>query len=298
MPPGQTADFVRTVARQRGAAAGPHDSVLQLAPQGQPLRQGRTDRAQLYLCGDVIVKLHPVGTDPALLSSRLHSITRPGMDRFWIQPVDAPPTPAPNGRLATLWPQVATLALTDQPPWTHLGHLLAGLHRAPTAGTPLPPAGTPSRLARSIDYLRTHPPGALAWLADVGDDITRRLQEPHRTTMIHGDLHLGQLGRPSGGQWKLLDPDDTGSGDPAWDLARPAGLWAAGLLDDTSWAALLAAYRDAGGPAVPATGSPWTDLDLPARAAILTATAQALRTPGHPDTTRTLIDACRRIRDR
>jgi predicted trehalose synthase len=44
-------------------------------------------------------------------------------------------------------------------------------------------------------------------------------------TLVHGDWHLGQLGR-RGEHWVLIDVDDLGVGDPAWDLARPAGFWA------------------------------------------------------------------------
>jgi hypothetical protein len=50
--------------------------------------------------------------------------------------------------------------------------------------------------------------------------------------------------------------DDLGVGDPAWDLARPAGFWAAGLIPDDDWAAFLQSFRDAEGPAVP-PGDPW-----------------------------------------
>ena len=48
-------------------------------------------------------------------------------------------------------------------------------------------------------------------------------------TLVHGDWHLGQLARVDA-EWRLLDIDDVGLGDPAWDLGRPAGFWAAGLL--------------------------------------------------------------------
>jgi aminoglycoside phosphotransferase (APT) family kinase protein len=90
-------------------------------------------------------------------------------------------------------------------------------------------------------------------------------------TLVHGDFHLGQLGRRAG-PWVLLDVDDLGAGDPAWDLARPAGFWAAGLIPDDDWAAFVDSYRDAGGAALPA-GDPWPVLDPFARAAVVQAAA-------------------------
>jgi aminoglycoside phosphotransferase (APT) family kinase protein len=104
---------------------------------------------------------------------------------------------------------------------------------------------------------------------------------------VHGDWHLGQLGRRSvNAPWILIDVDDLGVGDPAWDLARPAGFWAAGLIPDDDWAAFLRSYRDAGGPAVP-HGDPWPVLDPFARAAVIQAAAN------HPDDE--LLAACERM---
>ncbi|MDT3399941.1 phosphotransferase, partial [Streptomyces sp. B1866] len=100
--------------------------------------------------------------------------------------------------------------------------------------------------------------------------------------LCHGDFHLGQLvrlGREPDGtpRWLLIDVDDLGAGDPAWDLARPAAWYAAGLLPGGDWDRFLGAYRAAGGTAAGPPGTdPWPFLDVPARALTVQTAALAL----------------------
>ncbi|WP_435897174.1 phosphotransferase family protein [Streptomyces parvus] len=125
---------------------------------------------------------------------------------------------------------------------------------------------------------------------------------PGADALCHGDLHLGQLVRHPApdGPWLLIDMDDAGVGDPAWDLGRPAAWYAAGLLAPEDWSTFLDAYRAAGGPAVPADGDPWPALDVPARALTVQTAAVALakcateqRDPdGHEQL---MIESCARI---
>jgi aminoglycoside phosphotransferase (APT) family kinase protein len=112
---------------------------------------------------------------------------------------------------------------------------------------------------------------------------------------VHGDWHLGQLGRhgPTT-RWHLIDIDDVGIGDPVWDLARPAGFWAAGLVTDDDWAAFLDAYRRRG-PALP-DGEPWRVLEPFARAAVVHAAASGLAAGDTDDAQQALEDACARMR--
>ncbi|PRC46825.1 aminoglycoside phosphotransferase, partial [Mycobacterium sp. ITM-2017-0098] len=109
------------------------------------------------------------------------------------------------------------------------------------------------------------------------------------------DFHLGQLGRrgPTA-HWQLIDIDDVGIGDPVWDLARPAGFWAAGLIPDDDWAAFLDGYR-CSGPALP-TGDPWPILEPFARAAVVHAAASGLVHGDADDAQLALEEACERMR--
>jgi aminoglycoside phosphotransferase (APT) family kinase protein len=235
--------------------------------------------AEIVVDGDVVYKLHRPGTDPRALAIRL----RVAADtESLLDPLSTVPERI-GMRWRSRWPRVETVV--PQPecaPWAEAGRLLAQLHGEP-ATIRIPPHGWPHRLRRmlrSTDDVTVRRAAAelplVVWRAGSSD---------RPTTLVHGDWHLGQLGRQAG-PWVLIDVDDLGVGDPAWDLARPAGFWAAGLIPDDDWAAFLDAYRDAGGPAVPG-GDPWPVLEPFARAAVIQAAAH-----GRDDE---LIAACERM---
>jgi aminoglycoside phosphotransferase (APT) family kinase protein len=114
-------------------------------------------------------------------------------------------------------------------------------------------------------------------------------------TLVHGDFHLGQLGRAADDRLLLFDVDDLGAGDPAWDLARPAGFWASGLIPDADWKAFLTAYRRGAGPAVPAAGDPWPALEPHACAAVVQAAAAGSARAARDETQAALVAACARM---
>ncbi|MCW2903487.1 MAG: hypothetical protein JWO67_5752, partial [Streptosporangiaceae bacterium] len=106
--------------------------------------------------------------------------------------------------------------------------------------------------------------------------------------LVHGDWHLGQLIRTPAAGWRLIDLDDLGAGDPVWDLARPAALYAAGVLPPADWETFLGVYRSSGGRALPAEGDPWRRLNIPAQALAVQVAATCVVMAG--DETRPLDD--------
>ncbi|MFF3262291.1 phosphotransferase [Streptomyces sp. NPDC002932] len=221
---------------------------------------------------------------------------------------ERPARPSPyltelHGRPVTLWPygEPVDPGDPDAAPWEEAATLLARLHSTPLPAPGLPAPGLPApalpapalpvmrgpaKAALAVDRMRAARPGdpstgpvLAAWqrLPGWARDETPAPADRARF-LCHGDLHLGQLVRHPAprGRWLLIDVDDAGIGDATWDLARPAAWYAAGLLPPDVWFRFLGAYRAACGPALPADGDPWPELDVAARALTVQTAALAL----------------------
>jgi aminoglycoside phosphotransferase (APT) family kinase protein len=223
------------------------------------------------------------------------------------------------------WPAGAALGPddVDDVPWEDAAVLLARLHAPPAlaAATRIAQASMRSAVPRARPCRRLD--RALRRLEALDDPWAREVLRAYATlppwvrrsgvrpggtaTLIHGDWHLGQLLRPPGRPWRIIDIDDVGLGDPAWDLARPAAWFAAGLLAPQAWERLLRGYLAAGGSALGAGGGDvWAALDGPARALTVQYAAIALAergsggaagSGGEPadPTAMAFVDCCRRM---
>ncbi|MDF5758214.1 phosphotransferase [Spongiactinospora sp. TRM90649] len=251
--------------------------------------------------GTIVVKAHAPGMEAALLRPRVTASASARLGGVMLPPA-ATTVETVDGRLVTVWPAGRPVdpADPDAAPWEDAARLLAALHAVPASALPpLPAAGGPGRVAQMVARL-------------TGDDLEERavraaaasLPPPARVPagLTHGDWHMGQLVRhpPDGGAWVLIDVDDLGLGDQAWDLARPAAWFACGLLAPQIWHRFLAAYLEAGGPALAGLADPWERLDGPARALTVQLAAAAVATArreGRPvdEVEEMLLDACHRI---
>lgn len=294
----------------RAAAHAPGQAVCRACGQDGEVLAERSDGV-VVRHGRAVAKAHAAGTDRDGHRLRVAVAAHPLLAGVLLPPIPGPRV-EPDGRPVSAWPYGSPVdpADPDAAPWEEAGVLLARLHTVPPSALPGPlpdmrgPAKAAAAVARMIAAVGSRPaarPVLDAWhrLPDWARDAA---PAPRRPRLCHGDLHLGQLVRyPAGdGPWLLIDVDDLGLGDPAWDLARPAAWFAAGLLAPDVWNRFLTAYRAAGGPAVPPGGDPWARLDVPARALTVQTAAIALtkcaaqqRDPD--DLEQLMVDACARI---
>lgn len=271
-------------ATVRAVAHGPYRECACSAP---PAVLADRDDGTVVRHGPTVAKAHAPDADREQLAIRLAVAAHPALSGVLLAPLDVPGTEL-DGRAVTFWPYGTPVdpEVPDAAPWEEAGALLARLHAAPldTLPGPLPAMRGPHKAALALTRMRrTGPPQDLAahveraW-STLPPWTRAESRAPGPALLCHGDLHLGQLVRhpETDGAWLLIDVDDLGVGNPAWDLARPAAWYAAGLLAPEEWLRFIGAYRAAHGPAVPADGDPWPALDVPARALTVQTAAVAV----------------------
>ncbi|AUH44002.1 phosphotransferase [Streptomyces sp. CMB-StM0423] len=276
-----------------GGLVGPVDGrYVSRWPYGVTVAPGAPEAAPWREAGHLIARLHAVPADrlpgPLPPMSGPANAARATAALRATLTTPAPRTPADSGP-----PRDRARATAPPPP---APERVPAPDPAPAGQAAGPhPALAPDRTAAAV-VLRAWA-RLPAWARD-----DEPLAQP-RSLLCHGDLHLGQLVRHPApdGPWHLIDVDDLGLGEPAWDLARPAAGYATGLIPAADWAAFLAGYRAARGPAVAPGDDLWPpEVDVPARTLTVQLAARALVDAATgvrtlDDTDHDLLAACARI---
>ena len=250
-----------------------HDQLVTLWPAGTPLSRADPNRAPWRTAAGLLAGLHQIPPTPGLPAAAGPQRVTDSLNRLATASLGHG---ALTGAAATV-----RAAATTLPGWA-LGAETA--QRPPQSQRPSqsqrPPQGQrPVQGRRPIPSQRT---------------------APYRTALCHGDWHLGQLVEFAPLGWRMIDIDDLGVGDPAWDLGRPAAWYAAGLLSEEVWGQFLCAYLAAGGTAIAPDVDPWPRLEVPSRAITVQSAASAIvKAAGRggrlDEIGETLVACCRRI---
>ncbi|MEU5808414.1 phosphotransferase [Streptomyces sp. NPDC047718] len=306
------------------APAAPLPAALAAYATGEPaapyeLLADRED-GTVVRCGGIVAKAHAADSDCDDLAVRMRIAADRALAGVLLPPL-RPGADLLRGRPVSLWPYGAPVdpGLPEAAPWEAAARLLAALHQVPLDGLPgpLPPMRGPAKLSRALGRLsraasqglrghRFEPGLGPAVVRDAARTLPAWVRgtapAPPGGVLCHGDLHLGQLVRGGAADgWRLIDVDDLGVGTPAWDLARPAAWYAAGVLSADAWGRFLDAYRAAGGPAAGPPGrDPRPALDLAARALTVQTAALALARSAEnrrrlDDAERLMVESCARI---
>ena len=233
----------------------------------------------------IVYKLHRPGTDPRQLAARLRVAAA---SQALLSPLSVQPERA-GDRWRSIWPCVETVV--PQPeylPWAEAGGLLARLHREEPAGR-IPSHGWPQRLRRAMDALREQPDATVRRAAAALPDAVWRAGSPDRpATVVHGDFHLGQLGRAGRSPWRADRCRRSRRRRPGVG-PRPAGRILGGGPDPRSTTGRRSSTptETPTGPRYLA-GDPWPVLEPFARAAVVQAAA-------HHRDDELLLAACARM---
>ncbi|RZA26743.1 MAG: aminoglycoside phosphotransferase family protein [Proteobacteria bacterium] len=292
------------------------DNLLRLAKregwQGEVRTLSCRSERVLIGAGDVVMKAHAHFTNSQDLRARLNIVSMEPWNQVFLKPLRQDVFDLGDDRVATAWPLARVLDENQNTiPWEHAAWVLAKLHSIPIDKKAFSFEPPKSRAVTRVKL-------ALAQLRDVPEDdrdaVWRTIDDSQKTLdlsegadqpthWVHGDWHLGQIVDISFGSQpnlRLIDMEDMGIGNAAWDLARPAAFFAAGLLSAEDWHLFLDTYQNEGGRALPRGEDPWLTLDNPARSLVVQCAANAWikakeENRSFRDDEQLLIDACERI---
>jgi len=251
---------------------------------GGPVRQinqNSNRSSRIVYLENSVSKLHAQYSNVSEIEVRLNLISLDSLRSQFLQPLSRKPE-VREGRALTLWPYAKPLPADslEDVPWNDCAALIAALHKVE-----LEPqlvalgSGWLMRLSRSIEKLERMSASAersiILEAAQTLPLFSSASWTHHKQSYIHGDWHPGQVAYYEN-KLVFIDIDDVGIGNRMFDLAKPAAYFLAGLLPNHMWKEFSEGYQNSCNMSQENRDTFWSELELPARAAVIQSAITAL----------------------
>ncbi len=286
----------------------------------------KTSRSTVLQHDSVIAKCH-FAADNMMLSEKIRTIQEPDFQSIFLQPHRSSYHCQNDKFGISYWPEAERISpdkLTNAF-WSEIGALLAKLHSTPIKNSNLRfPTELFSnftqvneKIANSFAYCSVNPKHKKhlkkinqAWISILTHKNFHKVVKDIRLrpkVWSHGDFHLGQIvfikshGTTTA---RFIDFDTFCCSIPEWDLARPAALFAAGILPAHLWNSFIVSYAGDKFNHKLNENKLWSKLDIPAKVmtvnlATIAVNRATLTDENLEDSELQLIETCKAIsRDR
>jgi hypothetical protein len=247
----------------------------------------RSSRSTVLQHDLLVAKCH-IASDNKSLSKKIHTIQESDFQSIFLQPNRFISHHQNDDINISYWPEAERISpdkLTDGL-WSEIGSLLARLHSVPLKNSSLrfPAELFPifSEVNEKIESCFKKSAGSSkyrehletinhAWISILTNKNFHKVVKDIRLrpkVWSHGDFHLGQIviiqdqGKNAA---RLIDCDSLCHSIAEWDLARPAALFAAGILPAQFWQSFIESYAEHRFKCKLNEKKLWSSLDIPAK---------------------------------
>jgi hypothetical protein len=247
----------------------------------------QTSRSTVLQHALLVAKCH-FATNNKNLSKKIHTIQESDFQSIFLQPKPSTYHNLNEDVSISYWPEAERISpdkLTDGL-WSEIGSLLAKLHSTPLMNSKLrfPAEVFPifSEVNEKIaDCFKQGTSGSKhrlhletinhAWISILTHkNFHKEVKDIRLRSKVwsHGDFHLGQIvfihdrGKNAA---RFIDCDTLCHSIPEWDLARPAALFAAGILPAHLWQSFIESYAEHKFKYKLNERKLWSKLDIPAK---------------------------------
>ncbi len=280
-----------------------------------------TARSTVFKHASEVAKCH-INADKRLLSEKIVAIKSSDFRSIFLQPTRYSFSDQNENVSITYWPIAERLSENhlSNDLWSEVGKLLAKLHSSPLDKTQKNPTELFSIFSQVNEkildcfkkvkdspvlerYLATIRRAWYRILTHKNFHVVLKNMRLRQRVWTHGDFHLGQIVFVKDNvrtKAMFIDVDTMCVSIPEWDLARPAALFASGILPPDAWQSFIESYGKNRANYEFSQEELWSNLDIPAKVMVVklatSAVNRALQTREDLDDSEIqLIETCNAI---